>query len=310
MKIFNNIIKACVIILVFSSTQFLSGQQVADEGFDMKVARPVYPPQKGPVIFIDEGHNNFHTLSGRYKPFADYLSQDGYRLQPLAAEFTIPRLAKGKILVIANALHKSNINHWQLPCPSAFTKDEIQAVKKWVTDGGSLFLIADHMPMPGAAAELAAAFGFTMYNGFAMPKDKNDRGPAIFSRKDQTLQINAITQGRGNEEMVETVASFTGQAFEIPEDATSIICFKSNYIQLLPQQAWRFNKDTKHQQIEGFSQGAFKTFGRGRVVVFGEAAMFTSQRAGNQSFGLSHPQAKGNAQLLLNIIHWLDGILE
>jgi len=45
--------------------------------------------------------------------------------------------------------------------------------------------------------------------------------------------------------------------------------------------------------------------------VFGEAAMFTAQVQGAEqaSFGLNSDKAKDNVQLLLNVMHWLDGTL-
>jgi hypothetical protein len=48
---------------------------------------------------------------------------------------------------------------------------------------------------------------------------------------------------------------------------------------------------------------------KGRVVMSGEAAMFTAQLAGPQQFpaGMNAPYARNNYRLLLNIIHWLDG---
>jgi hypothetical protein len=60
-----------------------------------------------------------------------------------------------------------------------------------------------------------------------------------------------------------------------------------------------------------FANGAMRQYGKGRVVVFGEAAMFTAQVQGPQKrkMGMNLPTAKQNPQLLLNIIHWLDGKL-
>ena len=71
-----------------------------------------------------------------------------------------------KILIIIGALHKTNVDNWKLPTPSAFTDREIDILENWVKDGGSLFLIADHMPWPGASEALANKFGFKFYNGF------------------------------------------------------------------------------------------------------------------------------------------------
>ena len=44
------------------------------------------------------------------------------------------------------------------------------------------------------------------------------------------------------------------------------------------------------------------------MVAFGEAALFSAQLAGpeHRPMGMNHPDAVQNAQLLLNIVHWLD----
>lgn len=47
----------------------------------------------------------------------------------------------------------------------------------WVESGGRLLLIADHMPLAGSAAKLAAAFGASFTDGFAYkaaPAGAND----------------------------------------------------------------------------------------------------------------------------------------
>ena len=108
------------------------------------------------------------------------------------------------------------------------------------------------------------------------------------------------------------IASFTGQAFKIPDDATPILIFNENYVNLLPDTAWVFNAETTKFNVNGWSQGAFKNYGKGKVVAFGEAAMFTAQLAGpqKQKAGMNNGIAPENFQLLLNIIHWLDGIIE
>lgn len=93
-------------------------------------------------------------------PFAILLERDGYKIRGYAGQFTRKNLKKGRILVISNALNQVNLENWHKPVLSAFTPDEIETVRKWVEDGGSLFLIADHMPMGGAAAEMATAGSF------------------------------------------------------------------------------------------------------------------------------------------------------
>lgn len=298
---------ACISIIVAAN---LSGQQVPDTSYNPAIINPAYSAGKGPVIYIDEGHYNFHTKDGRYMPFARLLERDGYTVEGYSGTFETDRLKGCRILVISNALNELNLQNWYLPTPSAFTPDEINSVRDWVRSGGSLFLIADHMPMGGAAAELAAAFGFGFSNGFAA--DTAHPGPIAFSRGTGALCDNIITNGRDPSERIDTAVTFTGQAFTIPDDASSILRFDDSYVMLLPDTAWIFNKNTAVINIGGYSQAAFKTYGKGKVVAGGEAAMFTAQLAGPQSYraGMNSPEAKENYQLLLNIIHWLDGILE
>ena len=297
-----------LIILIIPSQLF--SQQVADTSYNPVIHKPAYEMGKGPVIFIDEGHQNFHRKNGRYKAFSNLLERDGYNVLEYKGIFKKDELDNGKILVISNALNVVNVGNWVLPNPSAFKKPEIDAVKEWVWEGGNLFLIADHMPMAGAAQDLAEVFEFEFTNGFVF--DTLSRGPALFNLKEETLIESNITKGRNSTESVEQIATFTGQAFRIPDDATPILIFANSYVNLLPDTAWVFNDTTIRLNAGGWSQGAFKKYGKGRVVVFGEAAMFSAQLAGPQKrkTGMNNEIAPENYQLLLNIIHWLDGMLD
>ena len=283
---------------------------MADTTYSPKIHNPLYILGKGSVVFIDEGHHNFHTKNGRYKAFSNLLEQDGYSVKVNKGTFNQLDLAKGKILVISNALNESNVRSWVRPYPSAFTTNEIEVVREWVYDGGSLFLIADHMPCAGAAKDLARAFEFEFTNGFVL--DTISTGPAYFNLQEGTLTECIITKGRDTTENVEQIATFVGQAFKIPHDATSILTFNKNYVNFLPDTAYVFNNETTRINAEGWSQGAYKKYGKGKIVVFGEAAMFTAQLQGPEKIklGMNSVVAAENYQLLLNIIHWLDGKIE
>lgn len=293
-------------IIFFLFTSFTSAQQIADTYYRPDIVHKAYNENSGPLIFIDEGHQNFHTKEGRYKAFSNLLERDGYRVEPYGGPFTLDRLERCQILVISNALNPINKDKWFLPTPSAFSKKEISVLRQWVNKGGSLFLIADHMPMAGAAMDLAKEFGFEMTNGFAL--DTVNKGGTIFNLKNKTLVSSEVTTGRFSNETVSEVASFTGQAFKSPTEATPILVLPETHINILPDTAWVFNRHLESYNARGLHQGAYMPFGMGRIVVFGEAAMFTSQLAGPDRvpIGMSSEIAKQNYQLLLNIIHWLD----
>jgi hypothetical protein len=285
---------------------FAKAQQVADSSFDYDIKKAAYPLGKGPVITLDEAHYNFHTLGGRYYAFGKLLQKDGYVLRSGTEKFTAAYLGNTKILVIANA--NSGTGPWRLPAASAFSKEEIGAVQQWVADGGSLFIIADHMPFAGTTAKLAAAFGFNFIDGFAMRKDN---APELFSRAKNNLSDNRITNGSNKSEKIDSIAVFTGQAFIAPKNATIISSLGEEYEVLQPVVAWQFTDTTARISGIGLANGAFMQYGKGRLMVMGEAAMFSAQLAGPQRrrTGMSDPSAKQNPQFLLNIIHWLDGKL-
>jgi len=298
-----------IFLLIFITTRsILYSQQIPDLSYDPEIPNPAYQSGKGSVIFIDEGHHNFHTMDGRYKPFSMLLKKDGYVVKRYKGKFKRKVLDSGKILVIANALNEINIDNWTLPTPSAFSEEEIAVLQEWVNDGGSLFLIADHMPWPGAAEKLAAQFGFKFLNGFNI----DVVNPSYFLRSNGTIVDNVITSGRDSSEVIDQIPDTEGQAFYYPDDAQPILLFTSTSMILLPDTAWKFHSKTPMKNIEGLAQGAFKKSGKGKVVVFGEASMFSAQIGdpGRRKMGMNKDDAQDNYKLLLNIIHWLDGILE
>jgi hypothetical protein len=284
---------------------------VADNSADVSVAAPAYTKDMGPIVAIDGGHQNFHTLAGRFAPFGRLLSNDGFRVRPLTGAFTAEALADVSILVIANALNPVNVDRWTLPTPSAFTAEEIAAVRTFVENGGSLLLIADHMPWGGAVADLAGAFNVTFFNGFAFYVPEPE-APDYFALTDGTLGGDLIMLGRLPTTNVSRVATFTGTAFRAPEGARPLLTLSNDYLILTPQTAWVFPPETPRIPAGGLLQGAAIAHGKGRLAVFGEAAMFTAQVEETDPkirTGFSAAGADQNKQFTLNVVHWLAGLL-
>jgi hypothetical protein len=279
---------------------------ILPDKFYSPIFQPKYEQGNGPEIFIDEAHNNYHTSSGLYTTFANILRKDGYVVKPFAKTITNESLHQVKILVISNALNKKNSDNWEQPVYSAFEEQEIQNIKDWVQNGGSLFLIADHPPFSSASKNLAATFGFIFTDGTARQRVRGKSD--LFSRKNKMLLGNEITNGTNASEYVDSIITFTGQAFKIPDSAKAILNFNEEYAEYSP----KIHNDYSNcipVDINGFSQGAYMKCGKGRIVVFGEAAMFSGQLGAGLSWikvGMNSSEAKNNYKLLLNIVHWLD----
>lgn len=306
------IIFTMIVIFVLGSC---STEQIPDKSYSPDIANPAYGAGEGPQVCLDEAHHNFHTLENRFWAFGELLRRDGYRVESSTEPFSTDMLERCSILVISNAQLEGDWDEYPYPTPSAFTEAEIEAVRAWVEAGGALLLIADHMPLAGAAQKLAAAFGVEFNNGFASAGFEGDdwesgfEKPTIFSLETQTLMPHAITSGRNASESVTSIRTFTGQAFRAPDSAQPLLVLPQDFVSLMPEKAWVFEPDTKRIPVGGWLQGAVMPFGSGRAAFFGEAAMFTAQRSGNERMGMNAALAEQNFQFVLNVMHWLSGIL-
>ena len=296
--------------------------QEGDPGFDAAVTDPAYRTQH-PRVYLDEGHWNIHTARGRYKPFADLLRNDGYDVASQRGEFTGQALAGFQLLVVANALgwrgsvqQLVNIFHGDKYVhvkAAAFNPSECEAVRQWVADGGSLLLISDHAPAGEAAAQLSEAFGVGMTNWWAEEPHSHDKetdvwGFLVFSRENGQLRDHPITQGRNAKERLTRVTTFTGQSLRPPEGSVSFLQLSAE----AREYPWSKSPDDRFRSAANLAQGVALDYGKGRVVVLGEAAVLTSQVAripGQElHFGLDWP-GSDNRQLALNIAHWLTRAL-
>lgn len=293
-----------------------------DPDFKVVVANPAYS-QSG-TVGIDEAHSNFHTATGRYRPFAELLQSDGYRVRSVARRLDAETLANIDVLVVANALGDK-----AQPGSAAFAEAECDTLRDWVRGGGGLLLVADHTPFGSAAESLAARFGVGMGKGYAFDRvaDGGVTTQLTFSRENGLLGDHSITKGRRASEGVATVRSFTGQSLSVPEGAAVLMRLGPNV---------REAADTDNLDAEdaagrstgtagpaagsrsvaagGRAQGIAMAFGKGRVVVLGEAGMLSAQLIRSPDgremrFGMNMP-GNDNRQFALNVVHWLSRLFD
>lgn len=271
------------VAVVLASSAFVGAQQIADTTFHPLIERPAYPNRIGPVVLFDEGHFNFHTSTGRYLAFARLLDRDGYRVEPLKELFSAQALRAGTVLVIANALNGENErNEWKPPHLPAFNPPEVVAVHGWVSGGGALLLITDHSPFDAAVSDLAKAFGVQLLDRATLGTDAGRT--RVFQKSDGSLAAHPLTRG------IDQVATFGGSWFDAGSSGQPLLFLQAGRPRAV--------------------QGAVMLYGKGKLAIFGEAAMFSAQLAGpaKVAMGMNAPIAKQNSQFLLNVMHWLSGI--
>jgi hypothetical protein len=251
------------------------------------VADPRHEPGAGAEIWIDAGHGNHEMPDGTYFRFAELLRRDGHTVRTWEGPFTPSGLDSMRVLVIANAMPATRTE--SSPTPSAFTPGEEQALEDWVAGGGALLLIADHQPMAGASASLAARFGVEFRDGMARDTTGSGGGD-VFRRSDGTLRAHEITAASPTGSAIDSVVTYLGQAFRAADDIQPILVMPGTMVLDEPAAGGRA---ARHTPVGGWLQGGVRIVGRGRVAVFGEAWMFRFFDRGD------------NAEFVLNLMDWL-----
>jgi len=300
----------------------LAQEQVGDLDWRPKVASPAYATN-GPVVLVDQGHGSEQTIEGRYAAFAALMRADGYRIDASRRRFDAPgALDSVAVLVIANPARPADGSR-----ASAFDDAEIEAIARWVEQGGALLLAADHAPHGAAAQALAARFGVSMGTGYAFqPRSGDVTANLVFPRP--ALADHPIIEGRDESERVTVVQSFTGQSLSGPKDATVLMAMSTDAREAPDLDALQtIRRRLRAGQDPSFvlaelsrpalpAQGLAFRFGEGRIVVLGEAGMLTAQIVRFPDQPDREPVRMGlnttghdDQQFALNLMHWLSRLL-
>ncbi|MDO8545242.1 MAG: hypothetical protein Q7S40_32780 [Opitutaceae bacterium] len=295
-----------------------SAQQVSRPD-STRATQPAFATGKGPVVAIDEAHQNTHTIgSAQFRGFGELLQRDGYRVRSLTESIAGASLTGIDVLVV------SGPGGWAGP-DASLSDGEVAALIQWIRDGGALLLILDHMPAPRNGARLAAAVGVSSWHdGYTLVemRDSLPVGPILFWRADSfpaglpavgptgpaggmgyqgtdaVLAKHPITEGRNANERVQKVATFVGSAFQLPSRGEALLTLPERAISFTPKSPGPdVTVDAERTPVGRWLQGAVMKLGKGRVAVFGEAGLFSGGPAAD------------NRLFVLNVLRWLSGVL-
>lgn len=297
-----------IIVLIVIAAILIFRNHLLYQCPDLTVTVPIKDPSyktKGPVILFDESHDNFHTATGGYKPFVQLLTADGYRFRSSSEELSEVCLAPADVLIIANALEP-------------LSDSEINAVVEWVKGGKSLLLISDHPPFASPMKGLCKRFGVNLSGAWtsdSAQEEPDARSPTWirYQRSKGTLGEHPILEGRYPgypNERINVITAFTGQSIH---SETGISLLKLSDQALDYETREQSQKAVGGKSAAGRAQAVAIEFGKGRIVVVGEAGMLTAQAVRFLfftivKFGFSRP-GNDNRQFALNIMHWLTRLI-
>lgn len=272
---------------------------------DSSSVPPVSSPtfgDDGPLVVFDGAHGNRDLPSGTHWSLREALRRDGLRVRTAYGGLEEALGPSTDVFVIMNALTPADREDRALPVASAFTPDEVAAIVDWVRAGGGLLLVADHMPWPGAVADLARELGVDLLNGYAVAEPR--QYPDVFSREDGSLRSHPITNGREASERVRAVGTFGGSGFRAA-GLDPLLVLPDEMVLFEPNRWPEVNDSTPRRPAGGLLQGAAGELGDGRVVILGEVAMLRILTPA------AAPSVKGldNGRFALNLFRWLGGAM-
>ncbi|HKQ18544.1 MAG TPA: hypothetical protein VJW75_02240, partial [Candidatus Eisenbacteria bacterium] len=129
------------------------------------------------------------------------------------------------------------------------------------------------------------------------PQELSD--PLLFSTGNGRLGDHPIIAGSRPQNSVRRVMTYTGQSLDEPPGATVLLRLPESAMEFVPV------ADSLAAVPAGRAQGIAMEWGKGRVVVLGEAAMMTAQTHKGVPFGMNTPD-NDNRQFALNTMRWLS----
>jgi hypothetical protein len=316
MRLLTWILRAGLTMAVAGLTWMVWPSQTVDRSYSPLLEHPAFAAGSRPRLVVDEGHLNTHTSSGGYRAFGRLLQRDGFRVISSQGRITAAALRGADIFVTVNPLgymglaqHLANLAHLERAVrlnADAFDADEVQHLAEWVAAGGRALIVADHAPAGLAARRLALAFGVEMTNWWAEDRNRSD---IAFTRSNGGVREHPITNGRTSAERVNAVMTFTGQTLKAPPGAGVLLQFSV----AAREYPFRRSREEEGRSAAGLAQAVALQYGRGRVVLLGEAAALTAQRidavdATSILIGMNRRDVD-NQQFALNIVHWLMGLI-
>ena len=272
-----------------------------DPNFATQIEKPSFEAERGPLIVVDKGHNNFFVTTGLITPLLDLLKSDGYRIDFSDRKIDLATLGRADIFLVITPM-SSAYNDFAEEFTEAYSPEELVVLESWVREGGSLIVFSEHFPFDIAVSGLLEAFGISTSIGVTIDHDfSNENAGEIVFERDRLEESHPIVAGKRS---VTKVASYGGSALR-----------GGGYTNILKLSGHAMNVSRNWLGVEGGpvgsgnSQGLAGFHGDGRVAAFGDSNGFAAmifEVDGSEDFVGMNDEAYDWRNLVLNTFDWLS----
>ena len=273
-----------------------------DPNFSTKVEKPNFETETGPLIVIDDVHNNCFITTGLILPLLELLKSDGYRIDFSGRQLDLAALDQADIFLVITPM-SSAYTDFEENYTEAYSPEELEALERWVREGGSLIVFSEHFPFDIAVSGLLETFGISTSIGVTIDHDfSNESAGEIVFEGERLDKRHPIVAGKRS---VTKVASYGGSALS-----------GDGYTNIMKLSDHSMNISRNWMGVEGGplgrgnSQGLAGFYGDGRIAAFGDsngfAAMIFEDDISKAFVGMND-ETYDWRNLVLNAFDWLSG---
>ena len=114
------------------STNFLGAElqfpMRNDPNFATQIEKPSFEAERGPLIVVDKGHNNFFVTTGLITPLLDLLKSDGYRIDFSGDKVDLATLDRADIFLVITPI-SSPYNDFKNDFTDAYSRKELRVLE-------------------------------------------------------------------------------------------------------------------------------------------------------------------------------------
>ncbi|RKE94811.1 hypothetical protein [Ichthyenterobacterium magnum] len=272
-------------------------------------------------ILFDEAHNTIYSKpSGKItaREMFRIIDADGFNIEftKNKLDATYLDLVKPDLLILHgmpnDKIILKNGEFEEVLYKSPLKNEEVEAIGKYVFNGGSLFLFLSHFPNGSGALPLLEAFSVKFRDGYAYQNqyhtsESGKCGHFLMNDKNNMLNSSHDMFKASLDKTItpKNIRFYCGAAvFRNPED--NILSFPKNTINYTP--TTNSSIDIEEQSNSYAGMLGF-IYGAGRVIVCTDQGLFRSLNLiikGKKVPVTIHDPKADNASLLLNSIRWLS----
>ena len=306
--------RVCIFVLTSLFIVSVQAKKVVTDAIadiDFKHEFSVLEEKHGTKVLIDRHHQTIYKTdddSHGAHAMLDIMRRDGFEIEFTDQELDLSKSDSDILIIHGLPNDKIMLENKAVFWKSPISDNELEAVVKWVANGGSLFLTLSHFPGGSGARPLLEAFDVKFRDGYAY----SSLHPSFTSKDGRCSNFFGMSEEQGLLVKSHPIYSKGESVDKIDfHCGAAIFRAKEDVVIAYPKGTSNYNKDNSfHESSDFYAAMIGFNYGNGKVVVTTDQGMFrnfifTFDEKEKVYVTITSPD-NDNANLFVNMMRWLS----